>query len=1647
MRDINLEQFVSVFDETADDAKKFLSSMLDALEDGRVPPPGAVEKLDAAVRALQEKYEAIYSLTKSIVAADELPEEGAPVGQCLQAVRDSRMQQVRRDLREAASILRRFSGVRSKIPEYAEALAPYQQEARGLLDQAEGLSDDAALSLLSGAAERHAPFLKLLEGGDVSADIALLEALDSIYSKRVQLGLAARLYTLPKEPQAEPGPQGRDGAAKAEKPQPAADVFHALSKIRKLTPKAKAFEKDLKDGYHRGYDKLPIILPLFTHFGVMTPFHALRFSLAFDFLDKLAMDLDEVSRTLDWLVEKNCLVCYPCGDEEKDPSVKAYCLTHYGLSCMYKESIAPVGRSHKRWRIPYGRRKLYGDEVIEQDVVYYALRDNELLLAYLEGMREKLSSGEYISIVESITWKDGYFSAVVLWRGKRYTCQVGDRETDFEPAFEENLLLVDVGLKPVSPEFVERTRCFVFKKGRLARGRIPEEDEAEGLEAPAEALPAPLPQGTEPEPLKAAQDEEPREEWDEELSALLDADVPGACRRLLEAGTVPSDELMEELILALLRSEGTGSQAEVPYRAVVRALLLAKAASLSPDYPGCARLFGQLLLATRIPVGALGGAGADLAAAFPLDGPLSQGAEALMLAAYLYSAAFPSLLYDDALQVGTAGLLEDYEGIFPSYPEVKPLFHKLCDVLNTVPEGFSDAVLGLLRDEAETGAMTEALRAEAAPLAGEPALKTQMRIMPKFLKLCFGPDSEIFRCVDAVLRDDRGERARARELLARYCGKDGSLSLERIEEALDDFWAETRKSQPGVQAPPQFLHRARRDVIKAFQQRLSVVQRWVALDDQEGQRYDLAQLRALRNDALDKLGGALRALEGRAGYPRLVLRALEGIRDRLTSVEPPSYPCADLLTTGIIPLDDEGLPIMEPEHCGVKYYEPWRNMLRHIAAPERTLAQAKEEICTQSGSPMFDNFHQLEMIGRCLGDSPEDYAVSEQDLQSARRTAEDTARAFREGLELDQLYGRVTQLQKRGLAGLIEANEERFFALQDFGCWGQFLEALRAQARDLAPAERAEALEPEGEPLLDGLLTFLSDPVFNPLYQECDNPRHRRMALRSFGKDYLDRGTSGDGAPRLREEGKALLTNWPWRGTVTASQIEKLCAGLGFAVRENEARQEPGRTLDLYTVRVEPTGNGLSEFPHPVAEFGTRMGPELPVALLNGFHPAEAIVQAVAGLGLDATPLLLLDYHLDRLQRAQLAEAAHAGGARPFLLVDRVLALHLALCQREERLPFLLQCALPYTLLQPFLEGPIPSEMFFGREEELTAVMAQNGPCLLYGGPGTGKTALLERAAGLCSSSVKGVALLRDVGGCGREEDVAQRLVEGLSSLEDFCAHVRDLFKRKRAASFLLLMDNADAFLEAAGAWEYAALSPLFELRRETGNAFKFVLSVRHALGLEGIRERLGVLGLGPLPIAPARRLLLEPLGYLGFALQGGRDCLEALLERTGCYPGVIRLAGRTLVQGLMEQHSRYYRAIDGHPPFPIQDEQMGGLLLHTGLNEVLRGCLASLLKADPRSFTLALCAAWLHYSEEDQGRGFSVQQILEVGGSSHLLEGQPCEALLDEMTGMGILARPEPGRYRLRRCFLLDALGADGNEVLDELFQAEGRGDGDDGR
>jgi len=562
-------------------------------------------------------------------------------------------------------------------------------------------------------------------------------------------------------------------------------------------------------------------------------------------------------------------------------------------------------------------------------------------------------------------------------------------------------------------------------------------------------------------------------------------------------------------------------------------------------------------------------------------------------------------------------------------------------------------------------------------------------------------------------------------------------------------------------------------------------------------------------------------------------------------------------------------------------------------------------------------------------------------------------------------------------------------------------------------------------------------------------------------------------SPARREAGRRALDAWKAltdgasernqrRGDITTALRPVLAqAGLEFGdarIDRTVARQKGREWVVLKN--VSGTGNAVTP------AFGSAMSPDgstLRVVLVSSAPTPATLIEWMAGEPQDQTVLAVwLAGALSPADRRAIANAARSRPKPPLLLLDAACLAYL-ICQNEPRRSTFAATALPFTGASPYRDTPgdTAPEMFYGRVDELDAVLDPRGSSFVSGGRQLGKSALLRTAARRFESDRPGnvavlISLYNTVGADGRPELLWGALWPKLADLrivekdappapELAKATVNAILTWLRAdqsRALLILVDEADAFLDADAAGNrFTHVDWCRQLMLESDRRAKVVFAGLHRTArFESLpNQPLSHLGrpisIGPLRPQHAHELLTEPLAALGFTFADESTLPARILAMANNLPALLQLFGEALVRHLTSKE-----VPPGGPPQVITAEDVDDVFSDQALLAEFRGKYVLTLNLDHRYLVIAYTVAEAaHNNGIDASLSLTELSAIARGHWPAGFSGVGADdfkSLVTECVDLGVLAL-DGGRYRLRTPMVLRLLGTE-DEVLDALTTSE---------
>lgn len=553
--------------------------------------------------------------------------------------------------------------------------------------------------------------------------------------------------------------------------------------------------------------------------------------------------------------------------------------------------------------------------------------------------------------------------------------------------------------------------------------------------------------------------------------------------------------------------------------------------------------------------------------------------------------------------------------------------------------------------------------------------------------------------------------------------------------------------------------------------------------------------------------------------------------------------------------------------------------------------------------------------------------------------------------------------------------------------------------------------------------------------------------------------------------GNRLLESWLRGAGVSETTLKTLLSVLGFNVDSVHVEEPIQGKIENYTILLKRPQNGRkSNYKHPISAFGSEAEIKgFRVICVFGKADATRLIDIFKEVGNAKNTLVLLDYALSLADRRTLARKTKTDmSGKVFAVIDRVVLLYLAKHYNETAISrMLMSIVIPFAAYQPYVEKSadvMPQEIFIGRKYELEKIESPTGVNIVYGGRQLGKSALLRMAKKDIDQNENGDrAILVDIKkidykAAAKKISAAlydEKILDKEHITDDWTELARDIKNRLRSKInpipyLLLLMDEADTFIESCEGIGYQPFDALKDIQSIGSGRFKFVVAglrniVRFkreaALGNNSVITHLKSLTVTPFKAMEARELLEVPLSYLGFRFPKDNETdvlVSTIFGTTNYFPGLLQLYCAKLIEAMRRDYAGYSESET--PPYIVKKDHIKKVLAEQSLQQDIREKFFITLKEgeDDYYYIIALLVAY-HYHENKSQNGSSVVELLNMSntfsiGKIAALNLGKLEALMEEMCELNVLQHTGDGRYRFTRHSFCQMMGTV-QQIDDELM------------
>jgi hypothetical protein len=511
---------------------------------------------------------------------------------------------------------------------------------------------------------------------------------------------------------------------------------------------------------------------------------------------------------------------------------------------------------------------------------------------------------------------------------------------------------------------------------------------------------------------------------------------------------------------------------------------------------------------------------------------------------------------------------------------------------------------------------------------------------------------------------------------------------------------------------------------------------------------------------------------------------------------------------------------------------------------------------------------------------------------------------------------------------------------------------------------------------------------------------------------------------------------------------------LGFRGAESQRFEAsfPAPPLDLAKIVL----SGVS-FESPLPKWGSQ-AQSFQLLLGYGEIKADDVISMLRGVSssFESPVIVLALSKMAKRSREKLGTLLKEKSLSP-LVLDLNLMAFLAGIKSEDRTKALIQAGLSQGPYNPYLEESsvlLPTEMRFGREDLIERLWSPDGPALVHGGRGMGKTVIFSSLIDQKRRPQNGALAARIVAKPGlslpeliieamRKEGLLSSSQSAASKLPDYVKSLFDRSSGQKLERLLIIVEDSDFLLERGKSAQFKQLSNLAALMAETGGRFKVILS-----GLSAVQrlrhypdnpfKNFGQpLCVGPLPISDGHDLVVVPMEAVGLTFE--RSALvQRVLSMANHHPGLIQLFCHALVDFAQAKGI-----------FKITGQDIDEVYAQKAVRKEMVERFDRAIDLDPRYKAAALAIASADLEGEGEGRAgregqeLSVHEILDKAreiwpAAFKDMDADGLESLMLEMRDIG-LVRSIFGRHALRSPHVLPLLtGGDDPSLALKSFQGK---------
>ncbi len=314
-------------------------------------------------------------------------------------------------------------------------------------------------------------------------------------------------------------------------------------------------------------------------------------------------------------------------------------------------------------------------------------------------------------------------------------------------------------------------------------------------------------------------------------------------------------------------------------------------------------------------------------------------------------------------------------------------------------------------------------------------------------------------------------------------------------------------------------------------------------------------------------------------------------------------------------------------------------------------------------------------------------------------------------------------------------------------------------------------------------------------------------------------------------------------------------------------------------------------------------------------------------LGMTSFFALLIDLndYPEKLEKRRNLRLLVRESIHDFIVLDGRVLRHIIMAQHpERRLIDVILSQVDLTVVSPYVtSGPVPENMFFGRDNELKTITRKikDASFALVGGRKIGKTSTLSKIYRMLAETMDHFPLYLD---CQPVRDYGT-FFDAVSAIwevrlpdptpQNFRSMVVDLAREWRRGTIVILLDEIDALLQYDLENQETVFRVFRALSQEARCRFVFcgerVLETQLHAPDSPLFNFCDVIHLSHLDRKSARRIILEPMADMGIAFEDVDTTVMRIMDISSCHPNIVQYICQRLIQAVNARGSRLIKLAD----------------------------------------------------------------------------------------------------------------------------------------